>query len=223
MNKLAVPSLIPQMMDYDKANSRWLVEETIKDAGNNEQKLGYFLATYSQPFYECTTRFRPVRVEITGRLMSWSNNSIKARLSQLACDGRTCWPVAFGHGDLSTGNMLLDSNGRFALCDFERASFRPVARDFTKLYIKHRNERSRILEVLGKLSGKGRTDIDANSQMAMCIALRAIRFEEILENKRAYRADKFGDEPAQFRDQILKVIRNSNLLIEGLLANVARR
>jgi thiamine kinase-like enzyme len=196
-----------------------LLEEKIEDTGNQAQKLDHFLEAYSRAFYEATSRLRPIGSETTNRLMSWSNHALKSKLTQLRGEGKTHWPVALSHGDLSGRNMLVDRNGRFALCDFERAAFRPVALDLAKLYIKYRKHRVGILETLDRLAGDDRSAIDAASQMAMCIALRAIRFEDILANKRGYRAGKFSDESAKFRDAILKIVSNSNLAIEGLVGH----
>ena len=174
--KAEIDNLIPEIIEFDRAGGKWIVEEMIRESKENcsrAEKAEEFIAQIARPFYQATVRLKPLSKYIAENPFDSMERSlaeiiIKAQSYEL----EYLWPVALCHGDLSPDNMIINEKSRLYLVDWEFAALNPVAYDLAKIYNNYPELRNKILDLLATITGDSKRSLNPNLQMAVALARR---------------------------------------------------
>ena len=125
------------------------------------------------------------------------------------------WPVAFGHGDLSKGNMLRDSSGKLFIVDWEVACMMPVACDLQVIYAGCPDMRGDILNILAVLSENEKSVVPPEMQMVMALGARTASIKIKINEHMEYIKHVYGKDVTEAYEFIeRKIVRNQELMVE---------
>lgn len=191
---------VPVIRKYDRGRLEWFEEEYVaQQAQSKSVSKQQFLRFHAEDFYRPFARSRP----IGNMLRVWSVD-----VSDILCvfreagtsatfDARQTWPVALVHGDLNSGNMMVDKDGRLFLADLEKAGRGPIAWDLRKLYL---SEPELVLKALGSVGVA--SDVNPEIQMKVALSVQLIdarRMESALNEYNSRHLSKGADEIARKR------------------------
>ena len=157
---------VPRVIRYDEVGYNWLEEEFIEAQPSitERQKVEFFLREAPAMY----ARFRrPQNVSEAFAGMGLKSEHVHPLLAELEVDqgllqGR--WTASFIHGDLSPANMIIGTDDRLYLIDWELSKVAPVAWDLKKLFLHNKEG---VLWVIEEL----RYQDDMASVDQMCVAL----------------------------------------------------
>lgn len=168
-------AIIPKIIDYDREEGKWLIEENIAEAGDasTESKAEEFLNCYALNFYKATSRLVSLNKVIGNSGNLFIDDPLKKMITEHKDfrDGLLL-PFAFCHGDLSPLNMIKDKKGRFYVVDWEFATHNPVAYDLAKIYRSYPALRKKTLDLLVFVSGDSNQILKPELQMAIALGKR---------------------------------------------------
>ena len=200
---------VPILVRYDSPRMRWMEEEYIEadERASNAQKSELFLVHHALSLYAPMVRSRPLQNSLRRFHVSWSElQDIFAEAGTETPDAAKegAWPISLIHGDLSTGNMMVGSDGRLFVIDWEKCKTGPVAWDLKKLFL---SDDLLVCELLRALSRPD--DLEPTSQMHVAIAMELAQRRRDYKRKLAQHIDQ-GKE----RDFAMRLIsaREKNLL-----------
>jgi hypothetical protein len=139
LQRIAPDLPLPHIVDYDKRGLRWIIEERIDGQPSQKtQRIEPFLRNVADKLYKPALKSQPVAVWLRRRGIAMPELHEILREFDLVVEHDVSapaetWPVAFLHGDLSPGNMIMGRDGRIRLVDWEKFGPGPVAWDLRKL------------------------------------------------------------------------------------------
>jgi hypothetical protein len=209
--------LSPVMLAYDKRHREWLEEEWI-DIGKPafRPKAAEFLGHHAESFYRTFTRSRPIEEFLTRSRVPVED--IEAALNAgggapVRIAGQT-WPVAFTHGDLSPGNMVVDQNGRLFMIDWEDFGKRPIAADLASLYMSAQlSDRATVRELLVSLGQPDDVSPELQMRIAFAARLALLRRKRTAAQKNVQ--ESFGISAKAATDRIDKMDSQLRALAAG--------
>ncbi len=210
---------IPQILSYDKVGARWLVERQILNTNNKKQVAEEFILQHALGFYSATTSIRkivqrPIRGVAAAEFMSFFTKEKKTfeKVSELS------WPVALGHGDLSAGNMIRDTEGKLYLVDWETSGVMPVAYDLMHLYVRSPDLRETILEVIGNLGAQDTDVASPEMQMALALYTASVILDRDKEQMVRYFICVYNMDEEQANRHVLNLTDSNRRLASELLS-----
>jgi hypothetical protein len=188
LSRQNLSKLSPVLLAYDRLHGGWLEEEWIDvdQSADPAAKVSGFIGHHAYSFYRPFARSRPVE-EFLARAGIFVDE-IEATLNAgggapIRIAGQT-WPVAFRHGDLSPGNMLMDRGGRLFVVDWEEFGRAPIAADLASLYTsKHVSNRTAICQLLVSLGQPGDADPEVQMRIAFAVRLMLLRRDRVALQK----------------------------------------
>ena len=200
--------IILKTIEYDLEHWQWFMEQQIKVYKSIQKytlaKL--FIQNHAFDFYSQSVIYK-----------SASNIFDELQEFNIDCSNKII-PLALCHGDMSTGNMLISSEGEFFLIDLEKSKYCYIVDDLIKFYVGNDNLRDDIINLLDKFSTRPNV-IPPKIQIALALLNKVretnINYHQIFSYyEQALRIEKaFIDQKIQQR--IENYIRLANELLNN--------
>jgi thiamine kinase-like enzyme len=209
--------LSPVMLAYDKRHREWLEEEWI-DIGKSAVRpnAAEFLGHHAESFYSNFTRSRPIEEFLTRSRIPVEDIEVSLNAgggAPVHIAGKT-WPVAFTHGDLSSGNMVIDQTGRLFMVDWEDFGKRPIAADLASLYMSgDLSDRATVRELLVSLGQPDDVNPELQMRIAFAVRLALLRRKRTAAQKNVQ--ESFGISAKAAADRIDKMESQLRALAAG--------
>lgn len=161
---------VPRLLGYDRGSLLWFKEGFVERGREKKaEKMRAFLAEFATGLYGPFARSRPVGAYLSRAGVAWSEIEAVYREAdrELPSTIQTAtWTCSLIHGDLSTGNMMVDRDGRLFVIDWEKAHIGPIAWDLRKLAL---HDIARIADLIGTICQP--EDLIAAAQIRTALAL----------------------------------------------------
>ncbi len=194
LQRIAPDLLLPRIVEYDKRDLRWIIEEYIEAEHRRTEGGGVeiFLRDIAQKLYRPSLRSQPAATWLKRRGIVLSDlHEVLKEFDLIADEDASTpignWPVALLHGDLSQGNMIVGKDRNVRLVDWEKFSSGPVVWDLRKLILVAPPSSEQLLLTLS-----GPEDMTPTRQIRLVLAAELLRRRRTRQESKRHLMSNLG-------------------------------
>ena len=169
VDQLSGKKVTPSLIEWDNQNASWYIEEHLDFSISRYVPVERFVTDVMQEIYQQTLYYDFLPNDYLTRIEQ-KNIPVLSDALSLAKSGKYKGTYGYCHGDLSKSNFAMDREANLLISDWEHAGNQPIAFDLAKLFVKHKETRSHVLNVMDTLCEGSKDCLSSRHQLAIAIA-----------------------------------------------------